>query len=74
MVLKPISLRGTRMRSKDDGSGPARCPYEVDLNQPRPKDIPPLLFNYQLHENHQCGTEQTLRQICHRYGYLKPGP
>ncbi len=54
---------------KSDNFG-ARCPHQVDLNQPRPNAIPPLLFNYQLHQGHECSTETTLREICRRRGYL----
>jgi hypothetical protein len=51
-------------------TGPSACPYDVDLSQPRPKDVPPLLFNYRLHEGHGCGSEKTLREICRQRGYL----
>ena len=51
-------------------SEPPGCPYDVDLNQPCPKDTPPLLFNYQLHEGHNCGPEKILRDICKQHRYL----
>ena len=50
---------------------PNSCPFEVDVNQPRPKGVPPLLFNLQLHDGHGCATEMALREICRRRGYLK---
>lgn len=62
---------GVQKNSCADGAGGSvACPYTVDLNQPRPTDVPPLLFNYQLHQGHGCGTEKTLRNICRQRGYL----
>lgn len=46
------------------------CTRTVDLDLPRPKDIPPLLWNLRLHEGHGCGTEQHLTEICRARGYL----
>lgn len=58
------------MKYENGARGASPCPYKVDLNQLRPKEIPPLLFNYQLHQGHECGTESILREICRRRGYL----
>ncbi|MBO0852264.1 MAG: hypothetical protein J2P18_00680 [Nocardia sp.] len=50
-----------------------RCPHPVDLDQKRPRGVPPLLFNLSLHEGHGCPTELILRKICADRGYPHPG-
>lgn len=43
---------------------------QLDITDPRPSDVPALLWNYRMHQGHGCRTEATLLRICRERRYL----